>query len=66
MRNDFKVGDRVKWNDPAINDYDPNDREEVLNRVFIIEDISPEVILISEENGCTEAEVFINELEKID
>lgn len=27
----IKVGVKVRWNDPGINDYDPEDREEQLN-----------------------------------
>lgn len=51
------VGTKCKWNDPAINDYPESEREEILNRVFTIEEINGEVILISDEDG-TEAEVF--------
>ena len=58
----LKVGTKCKWNDPAIDDYPEEDREGILNRVFTIEEINGEVILISDDEG-TEAEVFACELE---
>lgn len=64
----LKIGTKVKWHDPAIEDYDVEDREEVLNRVFEIIDAPDEIeedsiILISD--GFTEAEVYPGELEEI-
>lgn len=64
-QNWLKVGSKVKWNDPGIDDYDEEDRETVLNRVFTIEKINGEVILISDNEG-TEAEVFACELDPVD
>lgn len=65
----LEVGMRVKWNDPGIYDYEPEEREWVLNRIFIIDEILGEdgdedpMIRISEENGYSEAEVWAHELE---
>ena len=59
----IKVGVKCKWNDPAIDDYDESDRAEVLNRVWTIERIEGEVILLSTD-GC-EAEVFAHEIESV-
>lgn len=64
---DFKVGDAVYWNDPAINDYPEIEREQALKRRFVIFDISGagcgEIISISDT--YTTAEVYPNELEHI-
>ena len=59
----LKIGDKVKWNDPAINDYPIEDREDALNRIFNIISINGDIILISD--GETEVEVFEEELTKI-
>lgn len=61
---DFYVGQRVKWDDPGINDYDPEDRDDVLNRVFLIHSVDNRngVAFIVEEDGCSEAEVYTDEL----
>ncbi len=59
----LKVGTKCKWNDPAINDYEESEREEAANRVFTIEGINGDIILISD--GSTEAEVPISELEPL-
>ena len=59
----IKVGVKCKWNDPAIDDYDESDRAEVLNRVWTIERIEGEVILLSTDGG--EAEVFVHEIEPV-
>ena len=58
----FNIGDRVKWDDPAIDDYDEEDRENLLDRVFEIFEINGEVISIAEVCGDSEAEVYANEL----
>ena len=60
---DFKAGDAVYWNDPAINDYPEEEREEALKRRFVIFDISGEIISISDT--YTTAEVYASELEHI-
>ena len=63
----LKKGDLVKWNDPAIKDYDKEDREAVLGRVFEIVsevdgDDEDEIIEISEVEGSSYAEVPAHEL----
>jgi hypothetical protein len=58
----FFIGDKVKWADPGIEDYDEEDREDVLNRVFEIIAINGDVITIAEVGGGSEAEVFEDEL----
>lgn len=58
----FNIGDRVKWDDPAIDDYDEEDRENLLDRIFEIFEINGEVISIAEVCGDSEAEVYANEL----
>ena len=65
-------GDLVKWNDPAISDYDEEDREQVKNRIFeIVSDVTweceeDEIVTIAEVGGGSEAEVYIRELELTD
>ena len=63
----FRVGQRVHWNDPGINDYDVKDREDVLNRVFLVHSVDNRhgVAFIVEEDGGSEAEVYTDELEAI-
>ena len=57
----MKVGDKVKWNDPAIGDFELQDRIFQENRVYTIANIiNDEMCLISDEYG--ESEVFISEL----
>jgi hypothetical protein len=60
---DFKAGDAVYWNDPAIDDYPEEEREEALKRRFVVFDISGEIISISDT--YTTAEVYACELEHI-
>lgn len=60
---DFKAGDAVYWNDPAIDDYPEDEREEALKRRFVVFDISGEIISISDT--YTTAEVYASELEHI-
>lgn len=60
----FQEGDIVKWHDPAINDYDEEEREDALNREFKIISLENDgEALISD--GFTEAEVYLSELELI-
>ena len=59
----FKAGDAVYWNDPAIDDYPEEEREEALKRRFVVFDVSGEIISISDT--YTEAEVYADELEHI-
>lgn len=63
----FKVGQRVKWYDPGIMDYEPEDRDGAMNRVFLIHDVDNRhgIAYIVEEGGGSEAEVYTDELEPI-
>ena len=63
----FKKGEKVKWNDSGINDYEPCDREEILNRVFIIHSVDNRegIAYIVEDCGRSEAEVYTDELEPL-
>lgn len=60
---DFEAGDIVYWNDPAINDYPEEQRDDVLNRRFVVFKVKGEIISISD--GYTTAEVYASELEHI-
>lgn len=67
----IRVGAKVHWNDPAINDYDPEEREEQLNTEWVVDAIlgrdedevtsDDDIVLISSE--YSEAEVYPSELE---
>jgi len=63
LQNSIKIGDRVRWNDPDLEEYE--DSEDALERVFIVTDFSGDIINIKEENGNSEAEVYYSELEVI-
>lgn len=58
----FNIGDKVKWEDPAIDDYDEEDIDSLRERVFEIFEINGEVISIAEVDGGSEVEVYANEL----
>ena len=62
---EFKKGQRVYWNDPAIDDYPFEEREEALARVWVIESVDnlQGTALIVSEDECSEAEVYTDELE---
>ena len=60
---DFKAGDAVYWNDPAIDDYPEEEREEALKRRFVVFKVEGEIISISDT--YTTAEVYADELEHI-
>lgn len=59
----IKKGLKVKWNDPAIDEYDEDEIEDAMNRVFEVVKVSGEIITISD--GYSEAEVTRDELEII-
>ena len=64
FNNGLRIGDKVKWNDPAIDDFDPEEIEIQRKRVYtIIEVINDEICLISDDFG--DSEVYFDELEKI-
>lgn len=52
---EIKVGDKVIWYDPAVDARD-------LNRVWVVDRITEEIVFISD--NFSEAEVFANELLK--
>lgn len=64
------IGTYVKWFDPGINDYEPEDREEQMNKIYEVidfyeyEDEEDEIALIRSEEG-NEIEVPITELIEI-
>ena len=66
----IKIGAKCKWNDPAITDYPKNKRKEILNRIFTIVGISDEEFdedtIIEIDDGVSFAEVYPNELKKLD
>ena len=59
----FGIGDLVRWNDPAIQDFDPAEREFQKSRVYEIYDITNGFICICDEYG--EGEVLEHELELV-
>ena len=62
---DIILGQKVRWNDPAINEYDEEDREDALNREWEIEDYNKENEIVWISDGYSEAEVYASELELI-
>ena len=60
----ISLGAKVKWNDPAINEYPEDERQEAADRIFTVSSISENIAFITD--GFTEAEVYLNELELID
>lgn len=71
MIQNITIGQRVKWNDPCINEYG-DDAEEQLNKTWEVYDIKTEdgtvtydddIVCISD--GVSEAEVFASELEMV-
>lgn len=62
--NGFRIGDKVKWEDPGLDDFDFNERESQKERVYeIIEVLNDEMFLISDDYG--NSEVFVDELIKV-
>jgi len=62
--NGFRIGDKVKWEDSGLDDFDFNERESQKERVYkIIGVLNDEMFLISDEYG--ESEVFADELIKV-
>lgn len=62
-RNEIKVGDYVKFIDPAIEDYDVEDREDVLNTIYRVERINGDVYLVCTDDKDVEA--LAHELVKV-
>lgn len=60
----MRIGQKVKWNDPAIDDYPIEERETQRNRVYtIVKYINDEMCLIADEYG--ESEVLITEIDPL-
>ena len=60
----MRVGEKVKWFDPAINDFPIEERETQRNRVYtIIKFINDEMCLIADDYG--ESEVLITEIDPL-
>lgn len=58
------IGDYVKWHDPALDDFDIEDREYQKDRVYEVIDIyENDIILIADDFG--EVEVLEHELERL-
>ena len=58
------IGDYVRWHDPALDDFDAEDREYQKERVFKVIDIyENDIILIGDDFG--EVEVLEHELERL-
>ena len=65
----FYVGQRVYWNDPGLLDYDPEDRQWLADRIFVIVrflDEDYDSVLICSVGDSSEAEVWVSELEAAD
>ena len=58
----YQKGDKVYWDDPAIYNYDKEERENAFKRIFVIVGINGHIITISD--GHTEAEVMAIELKR--
>lgn len=60
----MRIGQKVKWFNPAINDYPIEERETQRNRVYtIIKFINDEMCLIADDYG--ESEVLITEIDPL-
>lgn len=55
----IKPGARCRWNDPAIGDYEPEDRQSVLDRIFEVTDVPQ----ITDDEDCQDAVITIKEVE---
>lgn len=67
--NRIHINDKVKWHDPGINDYDEEDREEVLNRIWSVDEINitgEDDSIIQIGSGSSETEVLASELEIVE
>jgi hypothetical protein len=63
---DIEIGTKVKWNDPAIEDFaEGKERELQKSRIFeVVDIINEDMVLIADEYG--EGEVLVDELEIIE
>ena len=58
----FKVGDKVRWTDPAIDDFTPEDRVLQESRVYTVYEVDDESYSAKISDRYGEAEVCISEL----
>ena len=57
----IRIGTKVKWNDPAIDDYKEEERELQKSRVYeVVDIINEDAVLLEDEFG--EVEAYVNEL----
>ena len=58
---DIEIGTKVKWNDPAIEEFKGKQRELQKSRIYkIVDIINEDMVLIADEYG--EVETYVNEL----
>lgn len=61
----FNIGDKVKWNDVAINDFTEEDRLIQEDRIYeVVEDFGDGVYLIADD--YSDVEVYESELELVE
>jgi len=58
----FKIGDKVRWTDPAIDDFTPEDRVLQESRVYTVDEVDDESYSAKISDRYGEAEVCISEL----
>lgn len=57
----IRIGTKVKWNDPAIEEFEAGERELQKNRVYeVVDIINEDAVLLEDEFG--EVEAYVNEL----
>lgn len=57
----IRIGTKVKWNDPAIEEFEEEERELQKSRVYeVVDIINEDAVLLEDEFG--EVEAYVNEL----
>lgn len=57
----IRIGTKVKWNDPAIEEFSGEERELQKSRVYeVVDIINEDAVLLEDEYG--EVEAYVNEL----
>lgn len=57
----IRIGTKVKWNDPAIEDFEGEERELQKSRIYeVVDIINEDAVLLEDEFG--EVEAYVNEL----
>ena len=57
----IRIGTKVKWNDPAIEEFDGEERELQKSRVYeVVDIINEDAVLLEDEYG--EVEAYVSEL----